>query len=408
VTPDPRQLRVAIIGGGPAGASAAIHLARSGAHATILESREFPRTKVCGEFISPAATDELESVLPASTLLKHGARQVDHFRVECGHRSAEWRTPRSAWSISRDTLDTLLLNEARRAGALIRQPCTVREVQYGAAGVTLITSNNDHLTADVVIHADGSGRHDPAGPVKPDPNLIAHKCHLRAPPGLCPGVLMRSAPGAYVGFMEVENGLSTCALVATRERSARFAPNLDALLSHLWPAFDPAWRTSEWLSCGVPRSAYTDPGHPRSFRVGNAAAAVDPVGGEGIGLALWSGRCVAQVLARGLALGASDAALRSAQREVASLYRARLRTRLITCRATGALLIRPRLVSFLWPLVSRPSLGLRPWYRLSGKPASRPVEKSETRPLHSPLCPSCPVPTSSTASAPTSSSMASR
>src|SRR5688500_19878678 len=44
---------IIIVGGGPAGASAAIHLARAGARVLLAEQRKFPRAKLCGEFISP-------------------------------------------------------------------------------------------------------------------------------------------------------------------------------------------------------------------------------------------------------------------------------------------------------------------------------------------------------------------
>ncbi len=42
-----------IVGGGPAGASAGIHLAASGARVLLAERERFPRAKLCGEFISP-------------------------------------------------------------------------------------------------------------------------------------------------------------------------------------------------------------------------------------------------------------------------------------------------------------------------------------------------------------------
>src|SRR5207249_9262699 len=44
---------VIIAGGGPAGASAAIHLASRGARVLLAEQKKFPREKLCGEFISP-------------------------------------------------------------------------------------------------------------------------------------------------------------------------------------------------------------------------------------------------------------------------------------------------------------------------------------------------------------------
>ncbi|MCH8156668.1 MAG: FAD-dependent oxidoreductase, partial [Nitrospinae bacterium] len=46
---------IIIIGGGPAGTSAALFLAKQGYRIALLEQARFPRDKVCGEFISPAA-----------------------------------------------------------------------------------------------------------------------------------------------------------------------------------------------------------------------------------------------------------------------------------------------------------------------------------------------------------------
>ena len=74
---EPRTPHAAIIGGGPAGSICAFHLARAGWRTTLLERSPFPRVKVCGEFVSPAATSLLEAVIPASQLLAAGARRID-------------------------------------------------------------------------------------------------------------------------------------------------------------------------------------------------------------------------------------------------------------------------------------------------------------------------------------------
>src|SRR3954471_5141051 len=54
------QYDVIIAGGGPAGASAAIHLALRGARVLLAEQKRFPRPKLCGEFISPECLDHFE------------------------------------------------------------------------------------------------------------------------------------------------------------------------------------------------------------------------------------------------------------------------------------------------------------------------------------------------------------
>jgi flavin-dependent dehydrogenase len=358
---------VVVIGGGPAGASVAFHLARAGVPVTVVEAKAFPRAKVCGEYISPSATQVLEEIVPARELVAAGARRVDEFVIEVGELRVAWTTPQPAWALSRATLDLMLLEKAMAAGARVIQPAAVREVRYEGDRVGVRLSSGERLEADLVIHADGSGRHDPRGPVPMANGLVGYKCHVRAPAGAITGVTMRSCRGAYVGAIVVEGGLGTCALAASRELSAEFRENIDGMLASLLPAYQSSWRQSEWQACGIPRSGYFKPGHPRSLRIGNAAAAVDPVGGEGIGLALWSG-CFAARLLSGEGAWTLESLTRC-ERELARAYRQRLRTRSWACRAGAGILMRPRLVRALWPLLQAPSWTLRPWYRLSGKPA---------------------------------------
>jgi 2-polyprenyl-6-methoxyphenol hydroxylase-like FAD-dependent oxidoreductase len=187
------------------------------------------------------------------------------------------------------------------------------------------------------------------------------------------GVTIRACHSAYVGTIGVEHGLATCALVARSSLVRTFAGNHDAMLTSLWPAFDHSWREGAWLSCGVARSRYIEPGHARSFRIGNAAGAVDPIGGEGIGLALWSAWTLANELEPVIAGATESGALNmprlaAARSRFASLYRARLRSRLPVCAAASWALVRPGLMRALWPVISRPNLAIEPWYRLSGKP----------------------------------------
>jgi flavin-dependent dehydrogenase len=340
----------------------------------LLETKAFPRQKVCGEFISPAVTGIIESLLGPGAMLRAGAARIADLVLHRDTRSVRWPLPAPAWTLGRATLDALLLDAARAAGAEVRQPARVSRVEYRDDGVWLEVNGQPGLAADLVIHADGSGRFDPGRAVPADPRVIGLKCQARLPNGP-DGIHMRSTPGAYIGAVAVENGLTTIALLARSADPLARPRSADQLLAHHWPAFDPTQRATDWLACPVARHGYTAPGHPRSFRIGNAAAAVEPVGGEGIGLALWSGMRLGTQLAECLARSpdAAPADLARLQQSFARAYRRRLRTRIPACRAAGAVLMRPRLVAALWPLVEWPGVLLRPWYALTGKTDQSPA-----------------------------------
>lgn len=385
----------AVIGAGPAGNAAAITLARAGKRVALVEAKPFPRVKVCGEFVSPAASSFLEALITPDQLRDVGARRVDRFVLERNDRTISHRMTRPAWVLSRRTLDEAMVERAREAGVAVHQPATIRAVDHNDdhVSLTLATKHASSTTlhADIAIHADGSGRFAPRDGATPKrPGVLGLKCHIAPPaPHRIEGIRMRACDGAYVGTVAVEHRDATVALVACTELVNRFQRSAgpvrdaggDALLASLWPAYDPAWRTSPWLTSGVAGSRYRPARHPRAFLAGNAAAAVEPVGGEGIGLALFAGTTLARLLTQH-ATPWTTAHLARVQRTYAGHYRRRLRSRRPACRLAAAVLERPRLVDAAWPLLAAPLAGpsiINAWYRLSGKP---PRAQRAARPAH--------------------------
>lgn len=372
-----RAAHIAIIGAGPAGCSAACHLSAAGARVTLIESKTFPRVKVCGEYVSPAGTGDLEALLDCDRLRAVGARRVDRFaivrRARGRDRRVSWDAPAAAWTLSRGTLDAALVTRAIELGVRVLQPVAVREVRYGDKGVEIELSNAEdagdrRIVASLAVHADGSGRHDPAGPIPVAHGLVGLKCHARLASGECgeDAVEMRAGEGMYVGSVRVESDLCTVALCAKTSLVRKHGGDHDAMVSRCLPSWSASWRTSAWIGSPVARSRYVVPGNVRSFRVGNAAGAVDPVGGEGIASALWSGRVLAKLLT---GCDDTEAALRYVHERFARAYAARLRTRLPACRFAAELLMRPRVLAAVWPMLHVPGLSIGPWYSLTGKPS---------------------------------------
>lgn len=370
-------LPIIIIGAGPAGCAAAITLARRDTNVLLIESKPFPRIKVCGEFLSPVAMPLLERLIGLEALQIAGARPVRDFVLDTGNREFPWPMPAPGWALSREALDTSLLDEARRAGAAVLQPERVLGVDYTAASIVVRTASSGPIRARIVIHADGSGRHDPSGPVPNRCAVVALKCHYR-PREPVIGVRIRSFPGAYLGTMQVESGLATCAMVLRADRLKAKRPEnqtsadgaIDAAVEPLFPDWRPEARSTPWLACGVPASGYIQPGDPRSFRIGNAAAALEPVGGEGIALALWAGCTLGEALTHH-APRADPVELRRVQTRFALQYRAALRMRRPACRAAAAVLEHPRILSAARTLMSAGGPGFHAWWSGTGKPGAR-------------------------------------
>ena len=77
---------VAIVGAGPAGAATACHFAQAGFRVVLFDQRRFPRDKVCGDFVGPAALAELDrlglfSTFANATKIRNGALYVNGNKV---------------------------------------------------------------------------------------------------------------------------------------------------------------------------------------------------------------------------------------------------------------------------------------------------------------------------------------
>ena len=119
---------VAIVGGGLAGLSASIQLARRGYAVIVLEKETYPFHKVCGEYVSMESWNYLESLgLP---LHQMNLPLIDTLFLSAPNgRSLTTKLPLGGFGISRFKLDEMLAQLARAAGVTIRERCTVTAIE---------------------------------------------------------------------------------------------------------------------------------------------------------------------------------------------------------------------------------------------------------------------------------------
>jgi flavin-dependent dehydrogenase len=335
---------VTIIGAGPAGATAASLLARAGWHVTLVEQSRFPRDKVCGESLSALGIDVLTRAGLADRVRTIGPIHLVRTALHAGDgRSVTIPLPRPMWGVSRHAMDVALLDAARDAGVTVLQPARCESVNGSITVRDLTTNSLAHLRPTWTILADGKGALLPSRPAPTtDFGVKAHFCDVQGPRD---AVELFGVDGHYVGLAPVEGGISNVAFSVPASRLERFRGDLDSLWQQvrsenrtLAARFTGATRVGAWLASPLPRFAVSRQWPDRVIPLGNAAAALEPIGGEGMGLALRSAELAVEYLIEAARTG-TLLPIHRVRRAFNRLWR----TRRLACRTLALMLSKPSL-----------------------------------------------------------------
>ncbi len=290
-----------IIGAGPAGASAAISVARLGASVLLLERGRFPRHKVCGEFVSSESLGLVGDLLDSQHAgLLQDAVRIARARVFLDGRTLQARVDPPATSIARFEFDLALWQSSLSAGVDARQQVTVQSI--AGTGPFRITTTDGEFESRALVNASGRWSNlnlpPPANRVRQQ-KWLGVKAHFAEPPSE-PSVDLYFFEGGYCGVQPValdgDNAGRVNASAMVRADVASTLPEVFA--QH--PALRERSRNWSPLSDPVSTSPLIfrqpEPERGGVLMAGDAAGFVDPFVGDGISLALRSGALAARCL----------------------------------------------------------------------------------------------------------------
>lgn len=311
-----------VVGGGPAGSTAARELAAAGARVLVVDRAEFPRYKACGGGI-PLRTEKLlpfpiDPVVEDSvSLLQVSHQGRSRFVRDSGEPFAHM--------VMRERFDQLLLEQAKKAGAEFRPGTAVRELSLD--GGARVRADGFEAEADYLVCADGA--HSPVGKMAGLGEGIAEcaawEVEVRAP--AVRKLAYRNTalielgyrPWGYAWLFPKREVLSI-GIVLPRDQAGDMKDHVRAYIDSLGlagAAVDIARGHKIRFRRGGERIA-----NERALLAGDSAGLADEFTEEGISYAVESGRLAARNVLRGLGGGSLAAYQADVDREIMPELRA--------------------------------------------------------------------------------------
>ena len=313
------EFDIAIIGGGPAGSTAAIHLSRAGLKVGLFEKKTFPREVLCGEFLSAEVIESLKKLNLYNKFLLLNPNRINSFRfISEDSSDLETKFQFEAYSMKRSIFDNFLLKEAEKSGAKIFQPTEVKKIERKGSAYELKildTEKSDrNISAEFVIAAYGKqnilDRKLSRNFVNVKSQLNGVKFHFdREYFQLFPDdeIQIYSSEGIYCGINAVnENEATLCFLEDRKHFTGSSREHLVKLMRRnekfkrlfkedfitiipdlqIYGSGDVFFGKKELIKKGI-------------FMLGDAAGVIAPLAGDGIGMALESAEILSRILTAG-------------------------------------------------------------------------------------------------------------
>lgn len=299
-----KNKEVLIIGGGLAGLTAAIHLSKIGFQVTVVEKNEFPKHKVCGEYIS-------NEVLPYLNWLNLDIEDLHptnithlEFSTVAG-KTIKNSLPLGGFGISRYTLDEYLYKKAIVNGCEIIKD-TVESILFNNEEFTLTTSDKTILKSEIVIGAFGKRSNIDQ---KLNRNFIQEKSPWLAVKAHYSGdfpnhmVGLHNFKGGYCGVSKVENDIINICYLADYETFKQFKniedyqekvvsqnPHLKTIFKQSNLLFEKPLTISQ--ICFEEKLVVEN----HILMIGDTAGLIHPLCGNGMAMAIHSAKIVSELI----------------------------------------------------------------------------------------------------------------
>ena len=288
------QTEVAVVGAGPAGATAARLLAAQGARVVLFEARRLPRNKLCGGGLTPKALPYLAG--DAATTIERQVEQVELAGAPTGPLRLHLPQARVAM-VERTRFDLALVEAAATAGVDVRDAWPVLDVDASGPQIQLSGRRGRHA-AEVVVAADGEpsriGRRLGIGG-DARRRALALEVDLPFAPGRGRDELQLrfGTPGGYAWYFPKGDHANVGVLSWRRSTQPGLRVALSRYIESLGLKAGEGHVQGHWIPEGLRRDSLVQ---GRVLLVGDAAATGDPFFGEGISYAMASAELASRTI----------------------------------------------------------------------------------------------------------------
>lgn len=293
---------VIVVGGGLAGLTSALHLAKKGQSVLLIEQHAYPRHKVCGEYIS-------NEVLPYWGALgvdpfEYGAKKIDRFTLSTPRgQSLTTKLPLGGFGISRYRIDWELVKKAKKAGAVVVQAKVV-DIQFENDQFEVLTNQNQSYMADFVIGAFGKRSNLDVKMnrafMKEATPFLGVKAHYKGTINE-DMVGLHNFEGGYCGLSKVETDLVNVCYITNYQSFKRYKNIVDfqrevlsknKYLKEVFDTYELAFE--EPLSIAQISFSSKQPVEHHIFMCGDSAGMIHPLAGNGMSMAIKAAQLACQ------------------------------------------------------------------------------------------------------------------